>query len=229
MSTQALLRLSGLALLVAFPLQVIGFAFHPPSEAVADVLRATYRPAHLLLLVSWILIVLGLPGLYTRQATRAGKFGLIAFVFTMVSAAYHFYLLLYEAFATTLLARESATQALVGDGPLAHGVSTVAAIFTPALLAWPLFGIATLRAGVLPRGSAWLQIASLPVFLLGGILVAMLVPEDRAGLIPTIVSPLAISYFLLCGGYAWGGYALWTGREGAREPAAGRPSPQPAA
>jgi hypothetical protein len=38
MSSATLFRLSGLALLVALPLQIVGFVLHPPSEQVADVL-----------------------------------------------------------------------------------------------------------------------------------------------------------------------------------------------
>lgn len=230
MSSARLLRLSGLALVLALPFQIIGFALHPPSEAVPDVLKATYGPAHLVLLVSWVLILLGLPGLYARQAERAGKLGLIGFILTMLVTVYHFYLLLYEAFATPLLAKEPATRELVGlEGPLAHGVATVAMIFTPLVLVWPLFGVATLRARVLPRGAAWLQIASLPVFIGGTILVSLLVPADQVNAIPSVVSPLGLSYVLLALGYAWGGYALWA--EQARPAPATAPAsvPQPAA
>ncbi len=230
MSSARLLRLSGLALMLALPFQIIGFALHPPSEAVSDVLKATYGSAHLVLLVSWCLILLGLPGLYAHQAERAGKLGLSGFVLTMIATAYHFYLLLYEAFATPLLAQEPATRGLVGEGgTLAHGVATVAMIFTPFILAWPLFGVATLRARVLPRGSAWLQIASLPVFIGGTILMSSLVPADQVRAIPSVVSPLGLGYFLLALGYAWGGYALWT--EQARPAPATSPTsmPQPAA
>jgi hypothetical protein len=52
MSLRTLFRLSGLALLIALPLQILGFVLHPPGEQVADVLKATYGPAHLVLFVS---------------------------------------------------------------------------------------------------------------------------------------------------------------------------------
>ncbi len=44
MSSGTLLRLSGLALLLALPLQVAGFVLHPATEDVVDVLRPTYGP-----------------------------------------------------------------------------------------------------------------------------------------------------------------------------------------
>ena len=208
MSSRTLFRLSGLALLIALPIQVLGFVLHPPSEQVVDVLKPTYAPAHLILFASWMFALLGLTGLYARQADRAGVLGLIGFTATMFAAAYHFYLLLYEAYATPLLAQEPATRALVGDGPLAHGAGALGPIAFASVLAFPLLGIATVRAGVLPRMAGWLQIASIPVFFLSILLVPLGVFEEGG-----MLSPIAAMYYLAFLGYAWGGYALWTGRE----------------
>ena len=79
-SVSTLFRLSGFALLVALPVQVAGLAMHPPGERVVDLLTPLQGPAHLVLFVSWFLVLLGLPGLYARQADRAGLLGLIGFV-----------------------------------------------------------------------------------------------------------------------------------------------------
>lgn len=108
MSSATLFRLSGLALLIALPLQILGFVLHPPSEEVADVLKPLYGPSHLIVFASWMFALLGLIGLYLHQAHRAGIFGLIGFAAIVFAAAYHFYLLLYEAYATTLLAQNEA-------------------------------------------------------------------------------------------------------------------------
>lgn len=43
MSSRTLFKLSGLALLIALPLQILGFVLHPPSEQVVDVLKPIYR------------------------------------------------------------------------------------------------------------------------------------------------------------------------------------------
>lgn len=211
MSSRTLFRLSGLALLIALPLQVVGFVLHPPSEQVVDVLKSTYTPAHLILFTSWMFALLGLTGFYARQANRAGVLGLIGFVATMFAAAYHFYLLLYEAYATTLLAQEPATRALIGDGPLAHGAGALGPLGFLSILAFPLFGIATVRAGVLPRWAGWMQIISVPVLFLTAIFVSPDAPNPLPG-----VSAIAFLYYLTFLGYAWGGYALWTGKERAR-------------
>ena len=60
-----------------------------------DVLKPLYGPAHLIVFVSWLFALLGLVGFYARQAHRTGVLSLIGFAVT-----YHFYLLLYEAYAT---------------------------------------------------------------------------------------------------------------------------------
>jgi hypothetical protein len=224
MSQTTLFRLSGLALLIALPLQILGFVLHPPSEQVVDVLKPLYGPAHLVVFVSWMFALLGLTGLYARQAHRAGVLGLFGFSAIMFAAAYHFYLLLYEAYATPLLAQEPATRALIGDGPLAHGAGALGPLAFLPVLAFPLFGIATLRAGVLPRLSGWLQIASVPVFFLTIPLVPLGVFAEGG-----MLSPIAMLYYFVFAGYAVGGYALWTGRERRREPAARRETPQPVA
>lgn len=221
MSQSRLYRLSGLALLIALPLQVVGFVLHPPSEQVADVLNPIYGPAHLVLFVSWLFAALGLTGFYAKQADRAGTLGLIGFCATMFAAAYHFYLLLYEAYATVALAQNEATRALIGDGPLAHGAGALGPLGFAVVLAFPLFGIATVRAGVLPRLSGWLQIISVPVFFLGAPVVS---PDAPFGTMAA--APIAWMYFLLFLGYAWGGYALWTGNERTTEPAR-TDAPQP--
>lgn len=227
MSSRTLFRLSGLALLIALPLQILGFVLHPASEQVVDVLKPTYGPAHLILFVSWMFALLGLTGLYARQANRAGVLGLIGFVATVYTAAYHFYLLLYEAYATPLLAQHEATQALIGpDGSLAHGAGALEPLGgLLSLLAFPLLGIAILRAGVLPRLSGWLQIASVSAYFLGPFIVS---DEAPAPFGTMAASPIAWMYFLLFLGYAWGGYALWTGKERMREPAV-RPETSPTA
>ncbi len=224
MSSTTLFRLSGLALLIALPLQVLGFVLHPPSEQVADVLQPAYGPAHLILFVSWMFALLGLTGFYARQAERAGVLGLIGFAATVFAAAYHFYLLLYEAYATVALARDPATQALVGDGPLAHGAGALGPLGFASILAFPLFGIATVRAGVLPRLAGWLQIASVPVFLLSIFVISPDAPAPLPG-----VTPIAFLYYLTFLGYAWGGYALWKEKVAAREPMARTEAPQPLA
>lgn len=229
-SSEQLFGLSGLALLVALPLQVIGILVHPPSEQLRHVLQPIYGPAHVVVFVSWVLAMLGLPGLYARQAGRAGVLGLVGFVLTMVAGCYHSYLALYEGFAVPVMARQPATQALLGPGgPLAHGAGALGALASLSLLGFPLLGIATVRARVFPRGVGWLQILCVPVFFAVAIVQAMVFGEDNAG--PNATSWLAgmlsvaMLYWLLFAGYAWGGARLRWPRV---VPVAAEPTARPA-
>lgn len=224
MSSKTLFRLSGLVLLVALPLQMLGFVLHPPGEQVVHVLEPLYAPSHLVLFASWLFALLGLTGFYARQAHRARVLGLAGYAATGFAAAYHFYLLLYEAYATPLLAQEPATRTLIGAGPLARGAGALGPLAFLSILAFPLFGIATVRAGVLPRAAGGLQIASVPVFFLSIALVPLGVLAEGGEL-----SPIAVLYYLTFLGYAWGGYALWTGRERTSEPRVRQDTAQPVA
>ncbi len=230
MSSTTLFRLSGLALLIALPLQIVGFVLHPPSEEIVDVLKPMYGTSHLILLISWILALLGLPGFYARLAHRAGVLGLVGFVLTMLTAAYHVYLLLYEAFAIPVLARQPNAEALLGTEGLGHGAAEAMGAlavlpFVIILVAFPVFGIATVRARVLPPWAGWLQIASVPAFFLG----MFIISPDAPGPFGTMgTTPIAWLYYLLFLGYAAGGYALWTEKEHIQTPVVLMDTPQPA-
>jgi hypothetical protein len=233
-SAEQLLGLSGLALLAALPLQVVGFLLHPPSEQLRHVLQPTYGPAHVVLFGSWALAMLGLPGLYARQAGRAGVPGLVGFALTMVAGCYHCYLALYEGFAVPVMARQPATQALLGPGgQLAHGAGALGAVASLSLLGFPLLGVATVRARVFPRGVGWLQILCVPVFFALMIVQAMVFGEGNAG--PNATSwvagmlSVAMLYWLLFAGYAWAGARLCWPRVApvATEPTAAEPTARP--
>ena len=68
MKTSNLIRWSGLALMIAGILGVVGLVIHPLSETASDVASSRWVPAHLLAFVSTIPLIFGLIGLYARQA-----------------------------------------------------------------------------------------------------------------------------------------------------------------
>ena len=210
-SSDQLLKMGGTALLAAFPLQVLGFAMHPPSEQLEHVLLPTYGPAHMVILASWILAMLGLPALYAGIAGKAGKLGLVGFVWSMVAVAYHCYLLVYEAFAVPVLAQHAGSRELLGPGgPLAHGAGALGILASLSMLAFPVFGIAVLRSGAFSRGPGLLQVAAVPAFMVGMVLVG--VTGDPVG--PAADSwvlgmlPITLLYAFLFGGYAWAGLQM---------------------
>jgi hypothetical protein len=161
--------------------------------------------------VGWFLVLLGLPGLYVWQARRAGLLSLLGFIATVFTTVTVMFIVLFEASPAVLLAQNPATQeAIATGGPLAHGGDLVGGVMAMlGLLAYPLFGIATLRAGVLPRLVAWLQIASVVV----GMLPTFVIPDDVLFSIPGPLQPIAFLYYLLVIAYARGGYVLWQARE----------------
>lgn len=209
---EQLYRWAGVALVAAFPLQIAGFALHPPGEGVEHVTSSSYGPAHVVLFWSWVLVVLGLPALYAKQAVRAGRVGVVGFALSMVAASYHLFLTLYEGYAVPALAAEPQTRALLGpDGPLSHGAGALGPLAPLFLVGFPLLGVATLRAGVFPAAAAWLQIAAIPTFIalaigLGVALDAVVGPDGESWLGGML--PIAAQYWVLFAGYGVAGLAL---------------------
>src|SRR5215213_11430668 len=74
-----LVRWSGLAAMVGGVLYALFMFFHPPNEP-AGMDDALWVPVHVVWLVSILLILLGLVGLYMRYADRMGSLGLVAFL-----------------------------------------------------------------------------------------------------------------------------------------------------
>jgi hypothetical protein len=219
MSTIRLIRWSGLfAILggVLFPLAAI---IHPNGEDLASVLMPMWVPAHLLGLVSGTLMHLGLVGLYARQVEQAGWLGLVGFVLAFVGGA----------FASTIQYVTSTVVPLIAaQAPTLFDQAMTPPPFAPPLfvlgfiLGHILFGFATMRAGVLPRGSGLLVIIGVVLFFLGEI--SFLGQRLAAPALQQVFDLIhRLRVIVLLGdaafglGFAWMGYALWSGkREAAR-------------
>jgi hypothetical protein len=159
MSSQLLYRLSGLAL-------IIGSIFYAVSSPFLDPL---HLPADAVGLAGSYLIVLGLPGLYIRQADKAGILGLIGFVCLFVS------LIELSVVEYTYVVTVPIT-ALQLPPPLPFNVPFP--IFL--LLGMVVFGIATIRAGVLSRVVGIAFFVNVVVILIGLFVVpSLLNPEFR--------------------------------------------------
>lgn len=176
MSTTNIYRLSGLVLavggligVVAFVLDLVVDALYPHIED--DTLLAATTSAWVihaaLLFVGALLIVLALPGLYTRLREKAGILGLIAFVLTFLG------LIMGDvmgagisAFALPPLTASAAGRTVLHANPPYPGiVSGLGGIFT--LLGVLLLGIVLVRARVLPRWVGVPLIAGVIVFIPG--------------------------------------------------------------
>jgi hypothetical protein len=76
------LRWCGMALVVASPLIVIATLLHPSRETAGTIIasEAGLIAAHALYTLAWLLVLLGLPGLYASQRGSMGRLGSAGFL-----------------------------------------------------------------------------------------------------------------------------------------------------
>jgi hypothetical protein len=164
MSISVLFRLSGLALVIGALLGLAGELLHPRTHDLVDQLSWNWVPAHTLFFGAMIFMLLGITGVYLRQAERAGIIGLIGFVMafvgmSVVGAGF----MMLEAFVLPVLLENEATQYLASEqGPIFNGpLMTVMMIFGGPMyqLGTIITGATIFRAGVFPRWAGPLLIA----------------------------------------------------------------------
>src|SRR6266566_9090082 len=205
MSSETLFRSSGVVLLVG---SLLGLVWTIMSALILPITNPDQFAGLLFLLVSLMMlfasmaIVAGLPGMYARQATRAGWLGLAGFVlifFGMLVVGVGFGLI--SATVIPWLTTH-APNLLAGELPPVLNVFIIVAILMVVVGTIPL-GVATMRAGILPRWAGLLLIIS----GVAGLVVIAPLPA----LVRNILAGVsAVTFFL---GLAWIGYALWSERE----------------
>ena len=196
-----LLRVSGLALIAAGVLMAVATLLHPSRETATTIIASEARlvAAHVAYTLSWLLVLLGLPGLYVAQGGRMGRLGLpgllIAFTGTYLIAVTGNF-----GFLAPVLAKKSpAVLDAITQYPPVVGINGLAAI--TFMVGYLLFGLAMIRTASLPR--------------LAGILVAVGAPAHLIGFgLAQLVSPalwwIAVAGSVSLGaGLAWPGYRLW--------------------
>jgi hypothetical protein len=216
-----LIRCAGLSAMVAGILFVVIQPIHPP-DTLASVTTGAWAMHYLTLAMS-IFGLFGTVGLYARQVDKAGWLGLAGFLlfslFWVATSAWAF----AEVSILPLLATEAPKFVEGFLGLFSTHASQVSLGILPVLWAQTgilfyligglLFGVATFRAGILPRWAGGLLAFGTVLPLLASKLV--LHPYDRIFAVPV---GLAV---------AWLGYALWSERrEHAAEPVRGLRSPQ---
>jgi hypothetical protein len=205
MSASNLIRWAGPANIVGGLLVALGFVLHPPEEAAA-VSTGMWVVSHTLLVLSLVIGILGLIGLYARQIQETGALGLIGFLLIFLSMTSFLGITYFEAFINPAVAASDpafveSQMAGVLPGPLMVILPVSGLCFG---LGWLLFGLGLIRAGILPR---WAAI----VTIIGAI------PFGLGPLFPAIVGVIAAVVF--GAGAIWLGYALWA--------EAGEPATQP--
>jgi hypothetical protein len=179
----------GVLLIVSDVLNAALFPAEPGSEVMAT--DASWFIVQLLSLVALLVIALGLVGLYARQAQEARTLGIIAFLVAFSGTLMAFGLLWSETFLGPFLAEEApAVLDAEPAGTVAAGAILSLMLFA---LGWLLFGLASLRAQVHPRGAAMLLMVGAVLFF---VLAVLELP------LWTVVHSAAV---------AWMGYTLWSG------------------
>jgi hypothetical protein len=205
-TTSKLLRFCGLALVPAGIVFAGIQPIHPP-DVVESVTTTAWGIITSLKYVMSVLFLVGITGLYARQADKAGLLGLVAFLVLATSWTLQSAYVFAEAFILPPLAATAPefVDAMLGISYGHTGNVNLGALPTiyslgvgiNYMLGGLLFGVATLRAGILPR---------LPAGLLA--IAATLTP--LAGLLPHAQQRFAAVPVALA--LAWLGYALWSER-----------------
>jgi len=218
-----LIRWTGLAAMLAGILFVVIQPIHPP-DTLSSVTTSAWATVHYLTIATFVLFLIGITGIYARQVEKIGWLGLIGFVVLSLEMLIIVAYTSVEAFVLPLLATEAPLFADGFLGIFAGHASEVSLGVLPSLwlvsgafvlLGCLSFGIATLRAGILPRWAA-------VVFAFGGPVSALFVSLLPHELERLAAAPIGV-------GLAWLGYGLWSERRGrVLEPLSSRATPQPA-
>jgi hypothetical protein len=200
-----LIRWAGLAAILAGILYIVIQLIHPPDN-LASISTGAMATSSYLTITMALFGLIGIGGIYARQVEEAGWLGVLGFLmlslFWVATTALNF----AEAFILPLLTKDAPKVVEGILGIFAGSASEVNLGVLPALapiaaglyiVGGLLLGIATLRAGILPRWAAGLLIfgalAPLASSLLGH-------PADRI-----LAVPMGIAL-------AWLGYALLSER-----------------
>ena len=215
-TSSKLIRWAGLSAVLAGILFVVIQPIHPP-DVLSSVSTGQWAVITSLKMAMAVFGLFGVTGIYARQAERAGWLGLVGYLlfslFLALTTAFAF----AEAFILPLLATDAPEfvegfLGLASGSPSDVALGAIPTIYAMAgagyILGGLLFGIATFRAGVLPRWPA-----------------AILAVAGPASVLAVSLLPHGVERFAAAPGglaLAWLGYAVWAERrESAEEPMPG--------
>ncbi|HEX2765402.1 MAG TPA: hypothetical protein VHR55_01980 [Candidatus Limnocylindria bacterium] len=210
-TSRGLLRSTGIAAVLGGLLFVVIQPLHP-ADVLASVTTDAWAVIHYATLAMLTLFVIGVTGIYLRQAERTGWIGLIGYVVLVVGLVLTALGTAIEALVQPLIAGTDPAfvegmLAMVHGHPIETDLGAIPMLWNAASIGFMggtlLFGFATFRAGILSRPAA----AVFAVGLFAMAPVAGLLGTPRVGAVPIGI------------GLAWLGYSLWAdGRTRATEP-----------
>ena len=200
-----LFRWAGLSAMVAGICYVLVGIFHP-ANVPSSVTTTHWVIVHIIACAMCFFGLLGLPGLYARQAEKSGWLGLVGFILLSFWLVLVMGFSFVEAFilphvATALPEFVQSWMGMFNSPAGTFDIGVLPTIWTLSgpvyILGGLLFGIATFRAGILPRWA-------------GALLALSTVLAPLAALLPNASQPkIAIPMGLAL---AWLGYSLWSER-----------------
>jgi hypothetical protein len=215
-SNHNLLRLAGLCAVLAGICYVLVGLFHPPNLA-SSVTSTRWQVVHVLACAVSFFGLLGVTGLYARQAVKSGWLGLAGYLLFSLWLVLIMGFSFVEAFVLPRVAHATPTfvQAWMGmftgpKGTFDLGIlPTIWTLTAPVyILGGLLFGIATWRAGILPRWAGAL--------LAAGTVLAPIASQLPNASQPKVAVPVGVAL-------VWLGYALWSERR-TQDPQAPQPT-----
>jgi hypothetical protein len=197
------LRWCGMALAAAGGLMVVATLLHPSRETATTIVASESRlvAAHVVYTVAWLLVLLGLPGLYAAQRGGMGRLGLAGFL-TAFTGTYLIAVTGNFGFLAPVLAKQSPAvlDSINQYSPVVIINGLAAVLF---MIGYVLFGVAMIRIATLPRWSGVLVAVGAPAHLIG---------FGVSQLASTAAWSIAILGSVSLGaGLAWSGYRLWRG------------------
>jgi hypothetical protein len=204
-TASSLIRWAGLAAMGAGLIYAGIQPIHPP-DVLASVNTTAWSIITPVKTVMALLVLLGITGLYARQVKETGWLGLFGFLLFGLSWALNLAFIFAEAFIMPPLA-SAAPQfvegffGIVNGHPIEMNLGFLPAIYAfvgiAYLLGGLLFGIATFRAGILPRWA-------------GGLLAVTALLTPLAAMLPHAIQRFAaVPVGIALAGL---GYALWSER-----------------
>jgi hypothetical protein len=157
MNKQILVRWGGLSALIAsilsIAIEIVSMVTLRNQAYSTAALTTEWSLLYTLRLIAMMLLMLGLVALFARQSQKMRAFGVVAFVIASIGT------MLIFGFAWALLfvfpGMAKSVPAFLDEMAKEPDIGVVITLFL-VTVGWFLFGFASLRAKILPAGSAWM-------------------------------------------------------------------------